>query len=278
MLFPFLLIALFICQPSFAPTPPPSCHVAKKAKKQPPKRNPPPIKDTEEIQFLTLLNDAFQKNGLNVLSQEEIQDLSQKIPRYSQLSILKSSFAALIKRMIIKNPDVAPKKFQISPPNLPPFQRFLVQYTVPLVQIVQEKIHRGNKIDSEKVEYDLYGIIRKNASIRLINSTFRSLFPQEKIDFTEIRQLCQQRELTTPFFSWSPPEFVYAVIYDNNNAEGIRRIRNLPTKGSLCTRWIILSLKEVVGSGYFLTFFSKESVRYDTLHSVFSLLYQKESS
>jgi len=280
MLFPSLLVALFICQPSFTLEPPSSCHIAKKAKKHAPKIKSSHINNPEAIQFLTLLNEAFQKNGLNILLQEEIQDLSQKIPRCSQLFILETSFAIFMEKMITKNPDIAPKRYRISLPNLPPFQQFLIQYTVPLAQRVQEKICRGDAINTKKVEYELSSIIEDSASIRLINSTFRSIFPKERIDFNEIRQMCQQRKLFVPFFSWSPPEFVYALIYNNNNPRRIRRIRNLLTEGSLFTKWIILSLKSVVGSGYIYSprFFSKRSVRHDTLYSIFSLLHKEENS
>jgi len=280
MLLVSLLVALFICQPCFVLGRSHSSQVSKKIKKYTP-RIKPPINYTEAVQFLTALNGAFQENGLSVLSQEEIQNLPQKISYCSSrkpLSVLRGCFAALMKTMITKNPNVDSKKYRISLSTLPPFQEFLVQYTVPLAQKVQEKINTGTKIDFNQVEAGLYEIIREKVSSGSITSTFQAIFPKEKVDFTEIRQLSQRHELITPQFSWSPSGFVYALINCNKNQEGIRRIRNLPIKGSLFTRWIILSLKEVVGCGYPFKHFSEKSVQYDTLHTLFSLVYANESS
>jgi len=282
MLFLSLVVALFVCQPSFAEQVQPSSYVAKRAKKQVSKKATAPI-EAESIQFLTLLNEAFRQNGLDVFSEKKIQGLPQEVlkknynykydPWNKRFLLLKDSFITFMEKMFIKNSIILPEQYQVSLPNLPPFQNFLVQHIVRLAQDVRGTLEENRKIDFISVLVDFELMLEYEFYPESIMYTYQSLFPEEQVDFTEICSLCQHNGLDVPTHYRGPIEFLYDFVKLNTSKDEIKTIKELPTnRCSLFTKWLILSLKEA------LSYDNPDQgdIRCYSLLALFSLLYEKE--
>jgi hypothetical protein len=172
-------------------------------------------------------------------------------------------------RIFEKNPIIFLGKYRISLPNLPPFQKFFAQNIISLAEEVLKRIDSNRTVVLKYFNVYLDQAIERNVSEKYITDTFQLLFPYEQINFTEIKKLCRNNKLKIPHSSKEPSEFVFDLIL--NNGTNPERIKNLPIKGSLFTRWIVLSLRKVVGGDYLFKFVSKKSVLETTLSKLLTL-------